>query len=180
MPNTKGTDVVSLRKIFQGRGQTAEGEFLAQLSPELKKYYQTVMHATWSSVEQQTELYEIAARVLFPNTQDALVQLGRAVAGITFNSVYRFFLKIPTVGFVVSHAPSIWHKYYDTGEAVIENLTKTSCDLIVKDFPSLPRSMRELTCGHLAVILEIIGVEDIQITLHDENPQAWRWHTRWK
>ncbi len=179
MPNTKGTDVLALRKMLQERGPQAEQEFLQRLNPELQNLYRSIMATTWSPVEQQTALYEAAAEVLFPGEAEPLRQLGRALAKRSFTGIYRIFLRLPTMQFIMNRTAEVWLTYYNAGEAVVENFVDRHGDFVVRRFPELPRKMREVICGHLSVILELTGAKNVRVTIVDRDPQAWRWQLTW-
>ncbi len=179
MPNTKGTDVVALRKIFRERGGDVEKSFLDRLPEELQRMYKEIVHTTWSPVEKQAELYAHAAEALFPGNPDGLRLLGQEMARRSYSGVYRIFLRLPTVDFIINRVAQVWGTYYDQGEACIEDFQGQGGVFVVRNFPELPRKMREVICGHLTVILEATGAHQISVTLQDQDPKAWRWRISW-
>jgi hypothetical protein len=175
MPKTKGTDVMALRKLLQARGPEFEQTFKAALTPELAELYRTILHFTWTPVEAQTALYAAAAAALFPGHPEPMRELGRAMARLTFSGIYKVFLRLPTLAFVMSRTAQMWRTYYDAGEASVEDFTGRSGSLVVRRFPELPRQMREVVCGHLQVLVEATGAKQVRVLLHDQDPEAWRW-----
>lgn len=180
MTKTKGTDIVSLRKVFQEQGAEREKAFVVSLPSDLQLLYQTALHNTWTLVEKQTELYQRAAEFLYPGSPDIMRKLGKAMAGKSFSTVYRLFLRIPTLAFVIARTAQIWGTYYDRGRASVEDFQPLSgARFVVRDVPDLPRALREVVCGHLEVILELTGCLDIRIDLEEE-PGQWIWRLRWR
>lgn len=175
MSKTKGTDVAALRKLIQLKGQGFEPTFLAALTPELAKLYREILPFTWTPVEQQTELYAAAAAALFPGHPEPMRELGRAMAQQTFSGIYKIFLRIPSMSFILSRVAQMWQTYYDAGEASVEEYTGRSGVLVVRNFPELPRRMREVVCGHLQVLVEATGAKQVRVVLNDRDPAAWRW-----
>jgi hypothetical protein len=175
MPKTKGTDVMALRKLLQERGPEFEQAFVAALTPELAELYRTILHFTWTPVEKQTELYAAAAAALYPGHPEPMRELGRAMALQTFSGIYKIFLRLPTMSFIMSRTAQMWQTYYDAGEASVENFTGKTGTLLVRKFPELPRKMREVVCGHLQVLIEATGAKHVRVQLLDSDPNAWRW-----
>jgi hypothetical protein len=179
MAKTKGTDIVGLRKIIQAKGVDFEREFIKDLPEYLSKMYQSALHNTWSPVEKQTELYLLAASMLFPDDPDSMLKLGKAMAEKSFSTVYKVFLRIPTKQYIMARTAQVWSTYYDHGRACTENFTPTSVDFVVRDFPDLPDKLRELICGHLVVILEMTGSRNIRVQRADIPTKEWRWLLTW-
>jgi uncharacterized protein (TIGR02265 family) len=180
MPNTKGTDVIALRKILQERGPEFERGFQQSLNPELRELYINIMATSWTPVEKQTALYAAAAQALYPGDPEPLRQLGRAMAQRSFTGIYKIFLRLPTIQFIMSRTAEVWRTYYDAGEAAVENMANHQGEFVVRKFPELPRQMREVICGHLSVILELTGAKQSAVTLVDKDPNAWRWQIAWQ
>jgi hypothetical protein len=179
MANTKGTDVVGLRKIFAEAGQQAEQKLLDRLTPEQRHIYENAVSTTLSPVGLQTELYERAAETLFPEDPNRMVRLGKIMANRSYSTVYKLFFRIPTVEFLISRVATVWRSYYDSGEAEIRNFTGRSGSLVVRHFPSLPRKLREVIAGHLTVILELTGAKSTHVLVCDDDPEAWEWKLTW-
>ncbi len=180
MPKTKNTDLHSLRKIFQERGPEQEELFLALLTPELLKQYRTTIPADWTPIENQTALYDAAGKVLFPGDPQAARRLGHLMASRSYSGIYKFFLQIPTVQFLIKQAAKIWRTFYDTGEAFVENAEEGYCELKVRDFPELTPTLREVAAGHLTALLEMVHKKIEGITLDETNPKCWVWFIRWR
>lgn len=179
MANTKGTDVVGLRKIISEAGAEAEQKLLKTLTPDQRHLYENAVSTTLSPVGLQTALYERAAEVLFPNDSNRMFRLGKMMANRSFSTVYKLFFRIPTVEFLVGRVATMWRSYYDAGEAEIVNFMGKSGSLVVRHFPSLPRKLREVVAGHLTVVLELTGAKNARVEVCDGDPDAWEWKMSW-
>lgn len=179
MPRIKGTDVASLRTFVREKGPQAEQRFLAGVSERLRRLYLDTTPVTWNPVEAQAELYELCAAFLFPGQPAPVVELHRVLARMSYSGIYKVFFRIPTVEFLAERAASVWSKYYDTGEATIENATRTSLDFVVRQFPALPRALREATTGHLLTMLEMTGARDPKVDSPAQEPEGWAWRLTW-
>ncbi len=178
-PHIKGTDVNSLRTLIRQKGPDSEQRFVESLPPPLRQMYVETTPLTWNPVEAQAELYERAAALLFPGRPGAIVEMHRQLARMSYSSIYKAFVRIPTVEFIAGRAAAVWGKYYDTGEARIEHATRNSLDFVLRQFPGLPRALREATTGHLLTMLEMTRARDPQVASPADSPEAWVWHVTW-
>jgi hypothetical protein len=179
VPYTKGTDVVSLKKLFREMGRDQEKRFLERLSPEMQELYHSIVHTSWTPISKQTEIYEAAALMLFPGHPQYLMELGKCMSRRSYSTVYKIFLRIPTMEFVVNRAASLWRFYHDQGDALIIDFKENSATFVVRNYPDLSRKMREIIAGHIAVLLELTGGKNIYIDVLDTNPEAWKWELSW-
>jgi hypothetical protein len=179
MVNTKNTDLGGLRDILRNHGPAAEAAVLARLSPASRQLFESALAFQWSRFERQVEIFEAAAELLFPESEDRAYRLGRLLAERAYRGVYKAFLRIPSTSFVMSRAAQVWSSYYDAGEAVVENAGEHGCELVVRGFPDFPLAMREQLRGHVSVLLECTGVKSYTIEHADTDPNAWRWMVRW-
>jgi hypothetical protein len=180
MAKIKGTDVVSLRKYFATRPDDVQRRFRELLSQEAAGLFDTALSTTWSPVELQSEMYEAAAQALHPNKPNGVAILFHDIAAVSYSGIYRVFLRMPTLAFLISRAAAVWKSYFDTGEACGENAAAKSVDFVVRNFPSLPPAMQQATAGHLQFLVENAGA--VQPTVHvvETEPSCWRWQVRWK
>lgn len=180
MAHIKATDISSIHKLFQERGSATEKLFLEQLSPDLLELYRAAVPGAWVAVERQNALYEKAMKVLFPVDNVPGRSLGRAMAHHSYGSIYKLFLQIPTIQFIIRQAARIWKTYFDKGQAAVENEGPNNCDFIVRDFPELPHTIRETVAGHIIALLEMVKRHNIQVYHLDADPSRWVWRITWK
>lgn len=178
MVHTKGTDMVALRKIICEFNQ--ESILFEKLSVELQKTYKAIIATTWTPIDIQMEIYQNAAAVLFPNSQNAMEDLGSALARKTFSGIYKVFLRIPTLEFIMNRVAMVWKSYYTKGEAVIENCQNEQVDFVVRNFAELPLPMCYVASGHCRSIVEMTGRKNVKVVLKKNNPESWRWVITWK
>jgi hypothetical protein len=180
VPNSRGMNIISLRKVFEKAGKEKENQFLSQLSPELYKIYKMTMATSWNSENLAVELYQEAVRVLFPDQPKSLRLLGKNMAEITYSGIYRFILRIPSIPFVMKRVAHLWRDHHDTGQGTIEDYTGKSLCFYVRGFPELLTEIREVICGHIQVLAERTGAKNVQVVIEDENPEAWCWKVHWE
>lgn len=180
MAMTKGTDVVALRLAVRERGSDFEEAYRATLSDRERTLFDEVMAFSWSPVELQMEVYLKAARALFPAAREPMYELGRALAHRTYTGIYKIFLRMPSIKFVMSRAASVWQSFYDTGKASVENVEAKSAEFVVRDFAGMPAPMREMAKGHMTVLLEMAGAKSPHVRHVATDPSAWVWHASWE
>jgi len=179
MANVKGTNLCQLRKLLQEKGAQIEQQVLARLSPENQELYHSVLATSMSPADKQVQIYEAAANVLFSDDPMPLRRLGKELSSRSYQGVYKLFLRIPTTTFIISKAAQIWNTFFDVGTMSIENVGKNQADLVLRDFPDVPKGLLEYTCGHTECLLTSAGAKKIRITLIDKDPNAWRWEIFW-
>jgi hypothetical protein len=101
------------------------------------------------------------------------------MAELSYSGIYKIFLRIPTIEFIFKRAARIWKTYFEKGDASIETVSAKCVDLVVANFPELPKPMRELANGHYLVLLQATGAKHIRIEMLDQDPNAWRWRVSW-
>jgi hypothetical protein len=179
MARIKGTDLVSLKKLLKTKVKAVEEKFLGSLSENDLQTFKTVIATSWTPVEVQARIYLAAAHALYPRQINAVEQLHHELAHQTYSGIYSIFLKIPSLKFIISRVAALWTTYYDKGTAEVENLTRTSLDFIVRDFPDLPKELRDATTGHIGYLLKKIGNRNVRVKHIDTLPHMWQWHVTW-
>jgi len=180
MANVKGADFGSLRKLMKLLGKAREDELVAALAPEHQQLFKRGMASDWTPVERHAEFISAVAEALYPNQALSVESLGRELARHSFSGVYRLFLRIPSVHFIIGKAASVWATYYDTGVARVENVAPGQGDFVVREFSDLPQALRRTTTGHVQMLLEMAGARKPHVRLQDEDPTAWRWCASWQ
>jgi hypothetical protein len=178
MLKTKGTDIVIIRKVL--KTEKKADLFIRKLSPELREVYNRIITSTWYSVEHATKLFDAAAEVFFPDEPDQFQSLGKMMAHETFSGVYRIFLKIPTLHFILQRVSNVWKMYFNCGKARVEKKGKCKLLFIVEQFPEMPRNMRKICEGYFAEVLDIVGIQGYKIVHYEDNAKQWRWSIEWK
>jgi hypothetical protein len=173
----KGTDMIALRKIM--REKSKEEELGELLTIEQQAAYQAILSTNWAPLEEQMIIYQAAANVLFPDDENPFEALGYALAQKTFTGLYRVFVRIPTLEFVLKRAAIVWTSFFSKGEATIVNLKKKQVDYVVTGIPELSQSMGYIVSGHCKVLAEITGRENVEVEFIDTNPEIWCWRLTW-
>jgi hypothetical protein len=180
MANVKGTDLLTIRRLLAEGPPGAEGRALARVSTEAVEAYRRTVASTWTPVELQAALFDAAARELFPNRTDAVELLFVDVARRSYSTVYRIFLKVPSVQFLVSQAANLWKTYYDEGYASAEDAGRGRAYFHVSEFPGLPKALRSAIAGHIRFLVENTGAKHVTITVTESHPVRWTWYITYR
>ncbi len=181
MANCKGTNVVILRKMFHDRPKEEEKSFLAGLSAEDAKLYQTAMPITWVPIPTLVRIYEQALPFLYPGDPLTWQRIGRDLARDNLTSIYKSSLKLTEVAFAFAQAGKLWRTYVDQGRAQAEKEKNSpSGYLLVTEAPDLPSKFLDVVDGFIAGVLELAGAHNVKLSRHDGNPKAWKWHVKWE
>jgi hypothetical protein len=180
MANVKGTDVLTIRRLLAEAGPEVEARVLAKVSSDVVGAYRRTVASTWTAVELQAAFYEAAADALFPGQHDPVELLFIEVARRSYSNVYRFFLSIPSIPFLVAQAARLWRTYYDTGTASAEFVAKGKARFKVSHFSALPRVLRSAITGHIRFLVENTGAKAVSIAVDESNPVHWIWEISYR
>jgi hypothetical protein len=180
MPKVKGTDIVSLRKLFENRGEALEKQFLSHLSESLETIYIIATVHSWLPVEIVGILYQKASLILYSEDENPLRRLGQEMSKHSYSTIYKLFLRIPTVPFLMNVGARIWRTYYDKGGFRIEKKGPKELMIAVLDFSEWPEPMRIAAEGHYITLLEYTGVKNIRIVETNSHPECWTWRVTWE
>jgi hypothetical protein len=169
VPKYKGTRYETIRKVMHAQGKSAEQAFLAKLTPEEHEKYLYGLPVSWYLVEE----------ILFPNDPQGLRKVGRLNARESLTGIYKLFLRIPSIDFVIGRIAKLWRSYQDTGEAVTRNYTGKSIEFVLKGYPDLRMDFREYLCGYIIGFLELAGAHNPKIDRDDSNSDALVWKAYW-
>jgi len=180
MPEIKGTDIVLLRKLNKEKDDQLEQTLFAKLSEQARDVYLHAMPISWTPIDIQAQIYEAVAEVMYPGDKNRIFKLHLDLAKRTYTGLYKVFLAIPSVQFVIKRAASIWRTYYNAGETSVENISDKALDFIVTGFPELPFAMRESTNAHIVYLAQATGKKGVAIKRDDSNREKWVWHVSWE
>lgn len=159
----KGTSVKETLKYIRKKFPKREEEWINSLSEESKKIYNSIILTShwfdlyYSQIEPQKKIGEL----FFDNNYEkAAYDLGKHGAYASLNGIYKLFIKVASIDFVIKKASTIFSTYFSS-EAKIsvivqsENLIKLS----VKGFSDKEQLQIHNITGWLDGLLSIISKE---------------------
>jgi hypothetical protein len=178
MGNVKASDIVIIREMFKGK-ENELNTMASSLTPEVFKTFQTVLTLNWVPLEVEAEIIQAASRLLFPNDPRPIYRLGYTVAGKQFTGIYKFFLRIPSIGFIIKNASATFNTLMDKGTCRVDEITSNSRMFVISDLPELTAIQREYICGVVSCILELGGAKNVKMDKIENNPNEWKWKIIW-
>lgn len=182
MAKYKGTRYETIRKVIRRHGREVEEAFLAKLTPSEHQKYLYGLPVSWYPVEEIPEkgdVFQAAAEVLFPGDPEGMRKVGRLNAVESLTGIYKLFLRIPSIEFVIGRAAKLWRSYQDTGIATAEDFAANSGAFVVRGYPDLREDFREYLAGYVAGVLEVTGAKNIRVRIDDGKPDVIRWVAAW-
>lgn len=178
MANVKATDTVIIREMFKGKEKDLN-TMLTTLKPETLKIFHTTLSLNWIPLEIESEIIQASARLLFPNDMRPIFKLGHEVAGKQFTGIYKFFLRIPSVTFIVKNVSASFNTMNDQGSARVDDLTSGGGTLVISGLPEMSAVQREYICGVVTCVLELTGVKNIKVDKIENDSAEWKWKISW-
>jgi hypothetical protein len=177
---SKGTEIVTLRKIVHARGEPFAASFRDALTPGSRQVFDGVTAMSWVPVEDFSRLLAETAAALFPGEKDGLQRLGQAIARDNLTGIYKILLKVTTVPFVLTQVSKLWTTYNDTGKArVLQDGRPHRAEIIVEEFPGLPLPLAAETAGFMAGACEVCGGQGVRVEYDSPSPSTHRWTCTW-
>jgi hypothetical protein len=179
MANVKATDIVIIREMLKGK-ENELNIMTSSLKPESLKIFQTTLSLSWIPIEVEAEILQIASRLFSPNDLRPIFKLGLTVAGKQFTGIYKFFLRIPSISFIIKNASSTYNTLIDSGTVRVDDITPKSATIVVSDLPELSAVQREYICGVFTCIVGLTGVKNVKVDKAENNPSEWKWKITWE
>lgn len=179
MAKVKASGVMTIKKFLAARGADLEQRFQARLSPETRTLLQNSGAMSWIPFPAEAEVFEVASDLIFPDDPLRLRKLGREVSRDQFQGIYRIFMLVATVQYLVKRVSQLWDTIYNEGAARVENFTGHSGVLVVTGLPDQLPVQREYICGFLAGLIELTQAKSVRVTKDERDPQAWKWLMQW-
>ncbi len=177
----KGTDIVIIRTLLKEKGEAVYADCCTRISPEAKRLLEIAVPTMWLPNPLGTEIMEQSAKLLFPGRADDLEHLGRECARRVFTGVYRIFLRVTTLPFLIKRVPSVWALYHSVGKATVTVWDeKNGGEMIVTGAPDVSVKNLRLVTGFSMQALEMAGARNLRCRLYSEDPSRWRWEFNWE
>lgn len=180
MANVKASDIVIIRDMLKEKGDEKINALAPVLKPEVFQIFKSTLSVNWVPLEIEAEILQGASKLFFPNEPRPLFKLGYKVAGKQFTGIYKLFLRIPSVSFVIKNVSATWNTMNDKGSVRVDQLTSNGGFFVISDLPELTAVQREYICGVISCILELTGVKKVNVDKVENNPQEWKWKISWQ
>ena len=176
---SKGTNVVSVRRLLQAAGQ--EAAVVAQLNPEEAELYRTTLAVAWVPIDFLARLFEVAAAALFPGEPRPIRQLGRTIATDNLTGIYRMLLRVVSIPFAIERAGNLWNTYNDTGDVTITRFGEEQrIRMTVANYRAFPEATVEETAGYIEGVARLCGAQSIDVQCLRLTPDSFAFDAAWR
>ena len=182
MGKIKGTRYVTLRKMVRERGPEFEKRFLEKLDPVERQRYLNMLPLSWVPLDEIPDGHDVvsaAADLFFPNDPQGIQKVAARIAKENLSGIYRIFMQIPKVEFVIKRVVKLWRTYNSQGDPEIENFTGHSGRLVVRNYPDMPAMQRVYLEGYIGGVMELSRAKNYIVKTIESDPQAWTWEISW-
>jgi len=181
MPEVKASDILTIKKIMRDANSGLEAVLIGKLSPETLHTYRGVQATAWISYAAEAEIIKNAAALIFPQEAKPIKRLGSAVANIQFQGIYRVFLAIATVDFLLQRIAGIWRTMHKNGKPRAEGINDGGGIFLVEEPPAgMLGVQREYIAGYLESLLEKTNVKNVRVVCNAGDPKILVWNVIWE
>ena len=176
--NYKGMAIQYGREQLQSRG--IEREFLKRLNPADRDAYEKTFLISWIDVDLGARLIEAMAAVLTPGSPKATFEFGRNMAKDNLNRFLKFIMRFLSIDTAIEKTAALWGAYHRVGVPSSQRQGSNMVEFAVKDYPDLPKVIRQTTAGYIAELVTLTGVQNVNVRVDETDPSCWRWIITWR
>ena len=179
-PPTKAVGIHGQRGLIDERGAAVDQQLSLALGPADHQVFRHALAVSWVPVETTVRIYEACGRILFPAEKDVLFEVGLGMAKANMSTIYKAFMRVSTVPYVLSQAARLWGTYHAVGTATASQVEGANeVVFVVRDYPACPPVMRRTLRGYVAGLAEMVGIRSPRVALDESVPAAWKWTITW-
>jgi hypothetical protein len=177
MAGYRGIGVVFARRSARSAG--VESAVLERLSAPARDTFVQANMACWVPIEHATEIFEQTAPLVHRSADDAIRELGRALARNNLGGPYKHFVRLMSVSLLIKQTALMWRAYHNAGRPVVEAVEPNVVVLRVYDYADLPERFRECMCGWIEQAVQMTGGKEVFVAKM-ESETVHHWRITWK
>ena len=161
MAQAKVAPLVNAKKLLQQAGEGVTSAFLGRLSAEDQELYENLLPTMWVPIEQVSRMVKLAAELLLINDPEGLEKLGQIQARRDLSTVYKLFVAVSSVSFVVKQAGKMWNTYHQKGSVQVQkDPDRNRILFVVEDYEDMPMEFAKLLTGWILGLAEMTGIRN--------------------
>jgi len=118
----------------------------------------------WVPIEHATEIFDNLAPLAYSTSDNAIRELGRALAQDNLGGAYKHFVRMMSVSFLMKQTALMWRAYHNAGRPIVETLNANTVVLRVFDYGDLPERFCECMSGWIERAVEMTGGKEVIVT----------------
>jgi hypothetical protein len=156
---------------LEKKGEPAFKQALVSLTPELQLVQKKAMPISWVPMAQVADIIEKSAPLIYPGEKNGIYKLGMGEAADNLKGVYKIFMRVVSVAFVIEQASKLWATYHNEGQARAATLGgEKQGEFWVENYALLPPSFVEFMCGYIAGAVEMTGAKQVRVAHEAPKP----------
>jgi hypothetical protein len=164
----KGSALASMRShIPKKAGRSDFDNWLKSLKPEVEKVFSsTISTSQWYPInEYLIEPTLNYCKLFYGGDLAGAWELGRFNADYSLRGIYKIFIEISNIKFIMSRVAKILPSYYKPSKIELIEVQKTSIVIRITEFPEIHEVIEYRVGGWIEYALELHGVTDIKIQI---------------
>jgi len=180
----KGSAITSrIRYIREHADEDVYREIRDSLTPENRAWLKKgVLPHEWAPYSLFIELNVVADFVLGEGDLALCREMGRFGARVNLPTLYRIFMRLGSVQYIMRKASRLWTVHYDSGHLEVEELTNKAVRLIIRDFEEPHRAHCLSVMGWAEGAVELTGANvrsAFEETCRLDGSDACRLYAKW-
>jgi hypothetical protein len=177
MAGYRGIGVVFARRTARSAG--VESTVTQRLPAATRDTFVRANMSGWVPIEHATEIFDTAAPLVFPTSDNAIRELGRAMAQDNLGGAYKHFVRMMSVSLLLKQTALLWRAYHNAGRPEVEVRAANDIILRVFDYSDLPERFCECMSGWNERAVEMTGGKHVDVT-NSVNDGIHTWRIMWK
>jgi hypothetical protein len=164
--------------VRRAYGASTVDRAIAALAPEDRDEISAAAPAAWIRVDAFERFHVSLANVLGRPVEQTHPEISKNGGKSTFQSLWRVLLRIGGASFIMSRAPVVYAKTYDTGVIESRDIGESGGSFVLIGWPDVPEFvLRGLRAG-MSSALEAVGRTGVELTSH-RNTEGATFRARW-
>jgi hypothetical protein len=177
MAGYRGIGIVFARRTARAAG--VESAVMNRLSVPARDTFVRANLSGWVPIEHATEIFEQAAPLVYQTADNAIRELGRALARDNLGGPYKHFVRMMSVSFLMKQTALMWRAYHNAGRPIVEIVESNVVQLRVFEYADLPERFRECMCGWIEQAVTMTGGKETCVS-KSEGEAVHLWRVTWR
>jgi hypothetical protein len=125
---------------------------------------QGAARADWYPLAWFIELNQAIDRVVGRGDLTMVKELGRHAAEAQLTTIYRLFIKLGTITWILARAARLWNLHFDSGRLLLREFPDGQLEVEILDFAAPHRVHCLAVQGWVERAIELSGARDVELT----------------
>ncbi len=162
----KGTAVIGTLNYIKNNFGSRYNEWYAALPPRSQKYFdELILTGNWYPLKEAVLIpTEVAGKLFFDgNIEKAAYEMGKDSAFQALKGIYKIFVKIASVDFVLRRSKTVFSTYYSGGLIDVLSRTDEKVEFVITGFKKEEELIFKRIAGWIEGIFTVIGSQPKEV-----------------